>query len=63
MYLYSNIIGTFVFNQNIKIREKTLFSKKDLKKNYKLLFESETLDIEKEILKKFNFLIYHSKTQ
>jgi nucleolar protein 56 len=53
MYLYSNIIGTFVFNQNIKIREKIIFSKKDLEKNFKLLIENKILDSEKKILEKF----------
>ena len=53
MYLYSNIIGTFVFNQNFRIREKVLFSKKDLQKNYLLLTENKELPSEKIFLTKF----------
>jgi len=53
MYLYSNIVGTFVFNQNLRIREKVLFSKKDLSKIYLLLFENEELPSEKVFLTKF----------
>ena len=53
MYLYSNIIGTFVFNQNMQIREKILFSKSDLKNNYKKFQENELLNSEEKLLKKF----------
>lgn len=53
MYLYSNIIGTFVINQNFQLREKVLFPLKDLSKILKQLQENETLESEKEFLKKF----------
>lgn len=53
MYLYSNLIGTFVFNQNLKIREKILFSKSDLEKYYVLLIENKVLDTEKKLIEKF----------
>jgi len=53
MYLYSNIIGTFVFNQNFQIREKVIFSKKDLYENLEKLKNNETLDSEKVFLVKF----------
>ncbi len=53
MYLYSNIIGTFVLNQNFQIREKVLFSKKELSKNFKQLQEGNVLESEKKFLKKF----------
>jgi nucleolar protein 56 len=53
MYLYSNIIGTFVFNQNYKIREKVIFTKKDLIRVYPILKENKRLEIEDKLIKKF----------
>ncbi|AJF61234.1 TPA: hypothetical protein HA239_01140 [Candidatus Woesearchaeota archaeon] len=53
MYLYSNIVGTFVFNQNFQIREKVLFKEKDIPKIAKQLENREELDTEKEFLRKF----------
>ena len=53
MYLYSNILGTFVFNQNFQIREKVFFKKPELIKIYELLKENKLLETEKDFLKKF----------
>ena len=53
MYLYSNIIGTFVFNQNFQIREKVIFKKSDLIKIKEKFDNEEVLDTEKKFLKKF----------
>ncbi|MBN2422023.1 hypothetical protein JXB41_02255 [Candidatus Woesearchaeota archaeon] len=53
MYLYSNCLGTFVFNQNFKIREQILFSKEESLKNSDLLKQSKILDSEKKFLEKF----------
>ncbi|MEM3374715.1 MAG: hypothetical protein QXE31_05895 [Candidatus Woesearchaeota archaeon] len=56
MYLYSDITGTYVFNQNFEIREKILFTnlKNDelLKLNEKFL-KNEVLESEKIFLEKF----------
>ena len=43
MYLYSNILGTFVFSQNFEIREKILFSDADAAKNSELLANGKIL--------------------
>ena len=53
MYLYSNIIGTFVFNQNFQIREKVLFKYSELFKIKEKFDSNEILDTEKKFLKKF----------
>ncbi len=53
MYLYSNIIGSFVFNQNFKIREKSLFPDSKAKEVFMALQKNEILEPEKRILKKF----------
>ncbi len=53
MYLYSNIIGTFVFNQNFQIREKVIFKKSDLIKIKEKFDNNEILDTEEKFLKKF----------
>ncbi len=57
MYLYSNILGTFVFNQNFQIREKILFKDSELKKNFELLENGIILEIEEEFLKKFKTIV------
>ena len=46
MYLYSNILGTFVFSQNFEIREKILFSDAEAVKNSELLAKGEVLESE-----------------
>lgn len=53
MYLYSNIIGTFVFNQNFQIREKVLFKDSELLKIKEKFDNEEILNTEKKFLKKF----------
>jgi nucleolar protein 56 len=53
MYLYSNILGTFVFSQNFEIREKVLFSDADAVKNSGLMAKGQMLDSEKKFLEKF----------
>ena len=53
MYLYSNIIGTFVLNQNFQVREKIIFKQSDLLKISQKLENNEVLDTEKKFLKKF----------
>ncbi|MBN1503033.1 hypothetical protein JW930_05805 [Candidatus Woesearchaeota archaeon] len=53
MYLYSNIIGTFVFNEHFKLREKILFSKEESLRHLKLIEEGKILDSERRFLKKF----------
>ncbi|MBU0756952.1 MAG: hypothetical protein KKF44_02715 [Nanoarchaeota archaeon] len=53
MYLFSNSVGTFVFNQNMQIREKILFTEEESKKNTILIEKGETLETEKKFLEKF----------
>ena len=53
MYIYSDIVGTFVFNQNFKIREKVLFTKEQALENIERLENVEVLDSEKKFLDKF----------
>ncbi|MBN2367748.1 hypothetical protein JXC34_01920 [Candidatus Woesearchaeota archaeon] len=53
MYLYSNILGTFVFNQNFQIREKILFSDAETIKYFVLLADDKGLPSEEKFLKKF----------
>lgn len=53
MYLYSNILGTFVFNQNFQIREKIIFSEKDILQNNEQLAKREPTDTEKEFMERF----------
>lgn len=57
MYLYSNITGTFVFNQNFEIREKILFREPELKKNFLAMEKGEVLDTEKKFEEKFKSII------
>ncbi|MFH2020493.1 MAG: NOP5/NOP56 family protein [archaeon] len=53
MYLYSNIIGTFIFNQNYQIREKYLFSDTEAKENLPILQQGGILKSEKKFLERF----------
>lgn len=57
MYLYSNILGTFVFNQNFQLREKILFDEQSLKSNLGLLQSGEQLESEKIFLEKFKNIV------
>jgi nucleolar protein 56 len=57
MYLYSNILGTFVFSQNLQIREKILFSDKKAFENHALLKEGSLLDSEKKFLERFKNIV------
>ncbi|NTV23735.1 MAG: hypothetical protein HGA85_05170 [Nanoarchaeota archaeon] len=53
MYLYSNIVGTFVFSQNFQIREKILFNEKQLLEFAGKLSAGEVIETEKPFLEKF----------
>ncbi|MCM2325000.1 MAG: NOP58 family protein [Candidatus Woesearchaeota archaeon] len=53
MYLYSNILGVFVFNQNLQIREKVLFSEQESREYLKILEKGEIPSQEKIFLEKF----------
>ena len=53
MYLYSNIIGTFVFSQNFDIRERHIFTEKESLLAFPLLLEGKPLDSENKFLKKY----------
>ena len=63
MYLYSNCLGTFVFNQNFYMREKVFFSKKEAYKNSKILEKGKILDSEKKFLDKFKNIENLRKTK
>jgi len=51
------MIGTFVFNQNFRLREKVLFKDAEIIKNYELLKEGKTLDSEKKFIEKFSNIV------
>lgn len=68
MYLYSDITGTYVFNQNFEIREKIEFNNleiKELEKINEKLIKNEILESELLYLKKFinikNLRIYNDE--
>ncbi|MBD3202717.1 hypothetical protein GF327_00350 [Candidatus Woesearchaeota archaeon] len=63
MYLYSNCVGTFVFNQNFHIREKVYFSKQESLKNSRLIEKGKILDSEKKFLDKFKNIENLRKTK
>ena len=45
MYLYSSIIGSFVFNEHFKLKEKIFFSKKEILQNYPLLEQEKEIEV------------------
>jgi nucleolar protein 56 len=53
MYLYSNMLGVFVFNQNLQIREKELFSAQEAKEYLQVLDKGEMPKQEQRFLEKF----------
>jgi len=57
MYIYSNILGTFVFNQNFQVREKVMFSKEDTLKYFEDLFENKAIKPELDFEKKFKNIV------
>jgi nucleolar protein 56 len=57
MYLYSCIIGSFVFNEHFKLKEKVFFSKREILENYLLLEQNKELDVEKKLKKRYKIEI------
>ena len=53
MYLYSSIIGSFVFNEHFKLKEKIFFSKKEILQNYPLLEQEKEIEVEKKLKKRY----------
>ncbi len=53
MYLYTCIIGSFVFNEHFKLKEKVIFNEKDIFQNYSLLEQNKELDVEKKLKKRY----------
>jgi len=53
MYLYTCIIGSFVFNEHFKLKQKILFSKKEILQNYPLIEKGNELEIEKKLKKRY----------
>ena len=53
MYLYTCVIGSFVFNEHFKLKEKILFNDKEILKNYPLLEQEKELEIEKKLKKRY----------
>jgi len=51
LYIYSNVIGSFVFNTDLRIIDKTLFDEKDIVDNA-LKLNNEWLEEEKALIKK-----------
>lgn len=51
LYIYSNVIGSFVFNTGLRIIDKTLFDEKDIVDNA-LKLNNEWLEEEKALIKK-----------
>ncbi|MDD5087095.1 MAG: NOP5/NOP56 family protein [Candidatus Nanoarchaeia archaeon] len=52
LYIYSNIIGSFVFNTNLRIIDRFLFNEKSIVKNAAKLENNEWLDEEKALIEK-----------
>jgi len=64
LYIYSNIIGSFVFNTGLRIIDKTLFDEKDIVNNALKLNNNEWLEEEKALIKKHGHkIIYLGKKQ
>jgi len=64
LYIYSNVIGSFVFNTGLRIIDKSLFDEKDIVNNALKLSNNEWLDEEKALIKKHGHkIIYLGKKQ
>jgi len=59
LYIYSNIIGSFVFNTGLRIIDKTLFDEKDIVNNASKLENNEWLEEEKALIKKHGHKIIY----
>jgi nucleolar protein 56 len=59
LYIYSNVIGSFVFNTGLRIIDKTLFDEKDIVNNALKLENNEWLDEEKALIKKHGHKIIY----
>ena len=59
LYIYSNIIGSFVFNTGLRIIDKTLFDEKDIVNNALKLNNNEWLEEEKALIKKHGHKIIY----
>lgn len=53
MYIYTNIIGSFVFDQKLNIIDKIQFSFNESKENMHLLSRNKGIDSEKKLLEKY----------
>jgi len=66
LYIYSNVIGAFVFNTGLRIIDKTLFDEKDIVNNSLKLNNNEWIEEEKALIKKHGHKILYlgkKKTQ
>lgn len=59
LYIYSNIIGSFVFNTGLRIIDQTLFDEKDIVNNALKLNNNEWLEEEKALIKKHGHKIIY----
>lgn len=59
LYIYSNIIGAFVFNTGLRIVDKLLFDEKNIVSNALKLNNNEWLDEEKALIKKHGHKIIY----
>ncbi len=53
MYLYTCVIGCFVFNEHFKLKQNVLFSKKEILQNYPLIEEGKKLEVERKLKKRY----------
>ena len=59
LYIYSNVIGSFVFNTGLRIIDQTLFDEKDIVSNALGLENNEWLEEEKALIKKHGHKIIY----
>ena len=59
LYIYSNVIGAFVFNTGLRIIDKTLFDEKDIVNNSLKLNNNEWIEEEKALIKKHGHKILY----
>ncbi len=59
LYIYSNVIGAFVFNTSLRIIDKTPFNEKDIVSNASKLNNGQWLDEEKALIKKHGHKIIY----
>ena len=59
LYIYSNVIGSFIFNTGLRIIDKILFDEKDIVNNSLKLNNNEWIEEEKALIKKHGHKILY----